>query len=163
MLVSDVMTTDPLTLPVTASVDDAVALLGSSRISTVPIVDENSAVVGVVSEADVLHEAMPHDPRAHLRPAVDVPASSPGIDEVMTPDPTTVMPTTDCADVAALFVRSGFKSPPVVEGGRLVGVVSRSDLLRVMSQPTAELTRAITTAVDSVGLPQRPFEFMPAT
>lgn len=73
----------------------------------------------------------------------------------MTKDPTCVAPTDDCADVAALFARSGFKSMPVVDDDRLVGVVSRSDILRAMSVSSASLADAVSKAVTSVGMPER--------
>ncbi|CAN7455456.1 CBS domain-containing protein [Knoellia sp. LjRoot47] len=155
MLVSEVMTSPALSLPVSATLDDVVELLGGSGISAIPVVDEAGRCVGIVSEADVLRQPLPRDPRAHLWTTSATSGPSPSLDEVMTKDPTCVAPTDDCADVAALFARSGFKSMPVVDDDRLVGVVSRSDILRAMSVSSASLADAVSKAVTSVGMPER--------
>ena len=64
----------------------------------------------------------------------------------------------DSAQVAALFAQTGFKSLPVVDDdGRLVGVVSRSDILRAMSVSNAALSEAVATAFTEAGLPGRGF------
>lgn len=157
MLVSEVMTAPALSLPLGATLDDAVELLGGSGISAVPVVDDAGRCVGIVSEADVLAQPLPRDPRAHLWSGSAAGGASPTLEEVMTPDPTCVTPTDDCAEVAALFARTGFKSLPVVEDDRLVGVVSRSDILRAMSVSSSSLSDAVARAFTSAGLPARGF------
>ena len=158
MLVSEVMTSPALSLPRSATLDDAVELLGGAGISALPVVDESGRCVGIVSEADVLREPLPRDPRAHLRPATVVDATSRALADVMTPDPRCVSATDDSAQVAALFAQTGFKSLPVVDDdGRLVGVVSRSDILRAMSVSNAALSDAVATAFTEAGLPGRGF------
>lgn len=155
MLVSEVMTSPALSLPSTATLDDVVELLGGSGISAVPVVDGAGRCVGIVSEADVLTEPLPRDPRAHMWTAPASGGPSRTLDEVMTANPTCVAPTDDCAEVAALFARSGFKSMPVVEDDRLVGVVSRSDILRAMSVSNSSLASAVSHAFTSAGMPER--------
>ncbi|KGN33405.1 hypothetical protein N802_14725 [Knoellia sinensis KCTC 19936] len=156
MLVSEVMTSPARSLPLEASVDAAAELLGRARISAVPIVDEHGLVVGIVSEADVLRERLPADPRAHLRPSVQDEPATRLVSEVMTSDPTTVPTYADCADVAATFAEFGFKSLPVVDDrGHLLGVVSRSDIVRVLSAPSAVVADAIALALDRAGLASR--------
>ncbi len=157
MLVSEVMTSPALSLPVGATLDDVVELLGGSRISAVPVVDDDGHCVGIVSEADVLREPLPRDPRAHLRASAAVPGASRTLEQIMTPDPTCVTSTDDCAEVAALFGASGFKSLPVVDDGQLVGMVSRSDILRAMSVSNSALVDAVNRAFTSAGLPPRGF------
>ncbi|MFW5474939.1 HPP family protein [Knoellia sp. CPCC 206450] len=157
MLVSEVMTSPALSLSRDATLDDAVELLGASSISAVPVVDDDGRCVGIVSEADVLREPLPRDPRAHLWSTAPSSAPSRTLADVMTRDPQCVAPSDDSAEVAALFARTGFKSLPVVEDDRLVGVVSRSDILRAMSVSSAALTDAVGRAFASAGLPVRAF------
>jgi len=158
MLVSEVMTSPALSLSRDATLDDAVELLGGSGISAVPVVDDDGRCVGIVSEADVLREPLPRDPRAHLWSTATSSTPSRTLADVMTPDPQSVGPGDDCAEVAALFARTGFKSlPVVVDDDRLVGVVSRSDILRAMSVSNSALSDAVGRAFAQAGLPVRAF------
>ncbi|KGN38572.1 hypothetical protein N803_07475 [Knoellia subterranea KCTC 19937] len=151
------MTSPARSLHQSATVDDAIELLGGLRISAVPVVDDHGRVIGIVSEADLLRDHLPRDPRAHLRP--DAPSTRPRLllAEVMSSAPTTVTPVADCSDVAQTFAGTSFKSLPVVDDqGLLLGVVSRSDLVRVLSAPNPVLADAIATALAIAGLPPRP-------
>lgn len=154
MLVSDVMTSPALSVPQGAALEVAIAILGRSSISSLPVVDEQGAVVGIVSEGDVLRDQLPRDPRAHLRASLPTLARDRTVDDVMTPDPKCVTATTDSSEVAQLLARKGWKSLPVVDDEQhLVGVVSRSDILRVMAVPDADLAEAIHRALVEAGLP----------
>ena len=154
MLVSDVMTSPALSVPLGAPIEVAIAILGRSSISSLPVVDEVGAVVGIVSEGDVLRDQLPQDPRAHLRAPLPTLARDRTVNDVMTADPRCVTPTTDSSEVAQLLARRGWKSLPVVDDEQhLVGVVSRSDILRVMAVPDAELVQAIDRALIEAGIP----------
>lgn len=154
MLVSDVMTSPALSVPRGAPIEVAIAILGRSSISSLPVVDEAGAVVGIVSEGDVLRDQLPRDPRAHLRASLPTLARDRTVDDVMTAGPHCVSPGTDSSEVAQLLARQGWKSLPVVDDDRhLVGVVSRSDILRVMAVPDADLVEAIRHALVEAGLP----------
>jgi CBS domain-containing protein len=154
MLVSDVMTAPALSVRRGAPLSDAIRLLGSAGISALPVVDDERRVVGVVSEADVLREPLPLDPRAHLRPTEETVSHDRIVDEVMTVDPVCVTRQADCAEVALTLADTGWKSMPVVEDGRLVGVVSRSDILRSLSVPDAALSLAVHAAFAAAGHPE---------
>ena len=148
------MTSPALSVPRGAPLEVAIAILGGSSISSLPVVDEQGAVVGIVSEGDVLRDQLPRDPRAHLRPSLPTLARDRTVDDVMTAEPRCVTPLTDSSEVAQLLARKGWKSLPVVDDAQhLVGVVSRSDILRVMARPDAELLVAIHRALAEAGLP----------
>ena len=154
MLVSDVMTSPALSVPQGAPIEVAITILGRSSISSLPVVDPQGAVVGIVSEGDVLRDQLPRDPRAHLRAPLPTLQRERSVDDVMTPDPRCVSPTTDSSEVAMLLAQKGWKSLPVVDDDQhLVGVVSRSDILRVMAVPDAELVQAIDRALVEAGIP----------
>ena len=76
----------------------------------------------------------------------------------MTPQPVTVRPTDELADVAALLLDHGVRAAPVVESGRLVGIVSRHDVLRCVAQRRPVAHRAATRGGDRIlgGLTDRP-------
>ena len=68
MLVREVMTTSPVTVTPEASTKDALRLLDRHSITSMPVVDPDGVVIGVVSEADLVRDALPPDPRAHMLP-----------------------------------------------------------------------------------------------
>lgn len=154
MLVAEVMTTPAMSIRREAPLTEAIAVLGSQGISAVPVVDERDVVVGILSEADILRQSLPEDPRAHLRPIEPVSALDSVVGEVMTVDPVCVPPHGDCADVAQVLADTGWKSMPVVEDGRLVGMVSRSDILRSLARSDADLTTAVAAAFAAAGHPE---------
>jgi hypothetical protein len=105
-----------------------------------------------VSEADLIREAFVPDPRAHVIPHDEQRTSQTCVDEVMTPHALTVHPSTDIADVADLMTTSGVKSLPVVDDdGRLVGVVSRSDLVRVRARADDVIEREVDARLVDMG------------
>jgi CBS domain-containing protein len=154
MLVADVMTSPAVSLPRGAPLEEAIQLLGTAGISALPVVDPDQRVVGIVSEADILREPLPRDPRAHLRPSEATLRQDHTVDEVMTVDAVCATPHSDCADVAQALADTGWKSMPVVDDGRLVGMVSRSDILRSLAVPDAVITLAVQRAFAAAGHPE---------
>ena len=154
MLVADVMTSPAVSLRRGTPLDDAIQLLGAAGISALPVVDGELRVVGIVSEADILREPLPRDPRAHLRPSESTPRRDRTVDDVMTVDAVCVTAHADCSDVALALADTGWKSMPVVADGRLVGMVSRSDILRSLAVPDAVITQAVLGAFAAAGHPE---------
>jgi predicted transcriptional regulator len=137
-----------------ASLDHAIQLLAAAGISALPVVDVDDRVVGILSEADILREPLPRDPRAHLRPSEPTIATDRVVEDVMTVDAVCATAHSDCSDVAQTLADTGWKSMPVVEDGRLVGMVSRSDILRSLAVPDAALAVAIQDAFAAAGHPE---------
>lgn len=155
MLVAEVMTTPVVSIPADMPVEEAVALLGGRRISAVPVIDAQERVIGILSEADVLRQPLQSDPRAHLRPTVIVDASPRTVQEAMSANPTCASPEADCAEVARTMVDAGWKSLPVVDqSGRLVGMVSRSDIIHSMTRPDLDLQGSVIRAFAEAGHPE---------
>lgn len=152
MLVRELMTSPATSLRAGTRLEAAVQVLAAQHISAVPIVDAANHVVGIVSEADILGERIAPDPRAHLR-AVEEPSDEWHrlVDDVMTPDPVTVQENGDVARVAELLADTGWKSLPVVRGLQLVGVISRSDVLRVLTTPDIEIQERVTDELAQIG------------
>jgi CBS domain-containing protein len=130
---------------VTVGADDAVKsvaeILGSRGFAAVPVVGEDGALLGIVAEADVLRDRLPHDPRLRLRRDPDDAAGPPPVEVrgVMTSPVRTVDAGDDVADIARLFVDERIRSVPVLDRGRVVGIVSRRDLLRTLVRPDEQL------------------------
>ncbi|HEV7147989.1 MAG TPA: CBS domain-containing protein [Pedococcus sp.] len=152
MLVREVMTSPATSLRAGSRLETAVQVLAAQHITAVPIVDAYGHVVGIVSDADVLREGLPEDPRTHLRPTQE--PTTPWhrlVDDIMTVDPVTVGSHTDVARAAELMADMGWKSLPVVRDGQLVGVISRSDVIRVLATPDRQVQERIAYEFSQIG------------
>lgn len=152
MLVRELMTSPATSLRAGSRLETAVQVLAAQHITAVPIVDAYGHVVGIVSDADVLREGLPEDPRARLRPVHE--STTPWhrtVDEVMTVDPVTVGAQTDAARAAELMADMGWKSLPVVRDGQLVGVISRSDIMRALATPDVQTQERIAYEFAQIG------------
>jgi CBS domain-containing protein len=116
--VRDAMTTDVVTARVTDQVEAIAARLVELRHRSLPVVDERQQLVGLVSEADLLGKE-PLSGRASGRT----------VGSVMTKDVVTLSPEDSISSARLLIAEHGLRMVPVVEGGRVVGVLSRSDLV----------------------------------
>ncbi len=136
MLVGEIMTSAAVSVRDDASAQVAVRLLAKQGLTMLPVLDAEDRLVGVVSEADLLGLPEPSDPRAHLRPVPlhAASAEAPTVADVMTTGPTWTSEHADVMEVVDLFRRTAWKSLPVMRGEQLVGVVSRSDVIRAMSR-----------------------------
>jgi len=139
----DIMRTELITVSPRDTVDHAARLMLEHRVSGLPVVDDEGLLVGIVSEGDLLHrvENDTDRNRSMLREMFASPArlaaeflKSTGreVKDVMTPEPITVSESTLLAGIADLFDRNRIKRVPVLRDGRLVGIVSRTDLLRAL-------------------------------
>lgn len=154
MLVRDIMSAPAVSVGERTSCAEALALLAERRLTALPVVDTDGAVVGLLSEVDLLRATLAPDPRAHLaHPASHGEPLPPVVADLMTRAPTTVAERGDVADVARLFVRTSFKCLPVLRDGRLVGVVSRSDLVRALARPEGEVLAEVRAVLAELGGP----------
>lgn len=153
MLVRDAMTRNVVTVSAEATLKVAAALLADHAITSMPVVDDMGRLIGVVSEADVVRESLVVDQGVHLlvEPLSKAPAAS-CVAEVMTSLPVTVHPDTDLAEAAQLMTESTVKSLPVVEDSRLVGIVSRTDVIRMLARRDERMEADIDALIRSQGM-----------
>jgi CBS domain-containing protein len=146
MLVREVMTSDPITVQVETSVREALGLLDQHSITSLPVVADDSVLVGVLSEADLLVGRLLHDDRSSILPrTTESRGTADSVGAVMSRRPVTVTEGTDLADVARIMASTGFKSLPVVDaGGRIVGIISRRDLVRTLARSDADIEHDLT-------------------
>lgn len=124
------MTARVATLEPSDTVRRAAVVMTEHGVTILPVVGRDGRLLGVVSEADVLAHVLPY---WLVTPSEDRWAASGSTDavgEVMRKHPVTVTPETPVAVAADLLTCTAIKSLPVVADGRLVGVLSRSDLVR---------------------------------
>ncbi len=154
MLVRDVMSSEVVTVSRTTTVKAALVLLARHHITSMPVLDPGGRLCGLVSEADLVRDLVPADPRAHELPLEEEWRDRPHtVGEVMTAHVHTVQRNTDVAAVVELITGTAVKSVPVVDSEhRVVGVLSRSDLVRVLARADSDLAREVDALLASVGL-----------
>lgn len=144
MKVADVMTREVVSIAPDASVMEAVRLMLQHRISGLPVIDASGKLQGVVTEGDFLRrvETGTERKRSRLvefllgpgRLATDyVHATGRKVGEVMTPDPRTVTEDEPLEKVVHLMERYRIKRVPVVRGDKVVGIVTRQNLMRALA------------------------------
>jgi CBS domain-containing protein len=137
------------TTPVTSVLDAAKAML-SNDVSGLPVLDEHGALVGMVSQSDFLHRAEIGTQRKHSRwlrfltgpeglAAEFVHERGRKVEDVMTRNPLTVQEDTNLDELVHLMEKHAIHRLPVVRGNLLVGIVSRSNLLRALASMAREI------------------------
>ena len=154
MKVSDAMTTEVVTVTADTSLKKAAAVMLERGISGLPVV-EGDRVLGVLSETDILFKERTRPERHGLvdwlvhyaedPPAAKLDARTAG--EAMTSPAVTVPSGRVVADAAALMLDSGIDRLPVVDSGRLVGIMTRSDLVRVFTRTDNEIEQEVRKVV----------------
>jgi CBS domain-containing protein len=134
MKARDVMTGPVITVQPDTRVGVAAALLVSHGFTGAPVVDAAGVVVGVVTEADLVRDRIP---RGDEPPPA---TPEPTVGEVMSRTVRAAGTEDDVADVVTMMLDAGVRSVPIIDGGELVGLVSRRDVLRAVSR--GELTSA---------------------
>jgi CBS domain-containing protein len=144
MIVADLMTRTLVSVSPQTSLADAARMMLARHVSGLLVLNDSGALIGVVTEGDLIKRAELGTQDAHPgwlksfllpdRLAADyVKTHGRHVAEVMTPDPVSVAPQTALAAAAAAMHKHHIKRLPVVEDGRPVGVISRSDLLGALA------------------------------
>lgn len=145
MQASDIMTTEVVSVPISASVFDAANLMTTHHISGLPVIGEDGKIAGMVSEGDLLHRVETgtgkpqrswlaeflHSTRRLATEYLKEHALK--ISDVMTENVVSVLPATPLAEVADLLQRHHIKRVPVVVDGKVLGIVSRSNLVQALA------------------------------
>ena len=154
-LVKDLMTTPVVTVGPATPFKEIVARLAEHRVSAVPVVDDHGRVLGIVSEADLLlKEEFPQPDRdipmfwTKRRRLEREKAAATTARDLMSIAVVSIAPEATAAEAARRMHSAKTKRLPVVaEGGRLVGIVSRGDLLKVFDRPDQDIRREIVDEV----------------
>jgi CBS domain-containing protein len=153
--VGDVMTTDVATVEESTPYRQIVDVMTARHVSAVPVVDDFRRVLGVISEADLLHKVeligQPHERRlieGRRRHAARVKADAKVAQDLMTAPAVSTMESTTLVEAARIMDRERVKRLPVTDDlGRLVGIVSRGDLLKVHLRPDDDIRNDVVTEV----------------
>jgi CBS domain-containing protein len=157
MNVSDVMTREVTTVTRETPLKDAARLLAVNHFSGVPVVDDDGVVVGVLSEADILvKEGGPRDTRHGVlhwllepeQPGFEEKLEAQTAGEAMSSPPVTIAPGRPLREAANTMLDEGVNRLPVVDDdGRLVGLVTRGDLVRAFVRSDDAIRHEIETDV----------------
>ena len=118
MTVKDIMTDPAIVISEGASVYEAAKLMRSHNIGSVPVVDNNSSIVGIVTDRDIVIRNMARglDPQKH------------SVEDIMTKDVSCVTPETEIDDAAQVMANDKVRRLPVVEDDRVIGFVALGDI-----------------------------------
>lgn len=129
MQVVDLMTTQPVTVTPQTAIRDAAQLMLRHRVSGLPVCDDSSCLRGIITEADFLRLEVARD-------EADAPAVVETVGEVMATDVVTISPEASVSEAAKVMVVNEIKRLPVVgEGNRLLGIISRMDVVAIFTRP----------------------------
>ena len=142
--VKDIMTTDLITLTPDMDIATAGKMLLDNKINGAPVLDDNGHLVGILCQSDLIaqQKKLPIPTVFTLLDSVIQLTSKKQLEkqvrkitaltvaEAMSPNPVTVRPDSGLETVAALMIESNFHTLPVVDDGRLVGIIGKEDVLR---------------------------------
>ena len=144
--VGDLMTTEVITVSPQTKISEATQILLERHINGLPVVDENNNLIGIICQSDIIAQQkqlplptiftlfdsfIPLSSTAQLEREVQK-MSATLVEQAMTPDPTTATPNTDLEDVAEIMVKRNYHTIPVVQEGKLVGVIGKEDVLKTL-------------------------------
>jgi acetoin utilization protein AcuB len=128
MLVRDVMTTDLITVQPDDTLRTAQERMAACACRRLPVVDEDRRLVGIITDRDV-RLALNSPLVLRERWQDDMLVTQTTIEVCMTPDPVTIAPDAPLADVIDVLLEHKISGLPVVDGDRLVGIITVTDLL----------------------------------
>jgi CBS domain-containing protein len=156
MKAADVMVSTVVTVGPEASVQDVAETLLKNRISAVPVVSNGGNLVGIVSEGDLIRRTEMDTERRRSRwlalliaqplAAEFVKSHACRVADVMTRDVIVAIPDTALRHIAALLEKNGIKRVPIVSIGRLVGIVSRANLVQALASVRKQIKAAAVTS-----------------
>jgi CBS domain-containing protein len=142
--VADVMTRDVITVTPETPLRELATILSEKHINGVPVVDDKGNVLGVVCESDLVNQNKPlHIPTVFVILDSVIPMENPWrlqkefkrlaattVGDIYSRPPVSISPDTDLSEVARIMSERRLYTLPVIEGGKLVGVVGKADVIR---------------------------------
>ena len=147
----DIMTKDVVTVTPDTDITHAAKLLLDNHFNGLPVVDDKGRLIGIICQDDLIVQQkrlplpslftffdglIPLTSYKSLEKEVDKIIAS-KVSQAMTPDPLTIGPDASLEDIATLMVNNNIHTLPVLEGGRIVGIIGKEDVLRTL-MPAAQ-------------------------
>jgi acetoin utilization protein AcuB len=131
MIIERRMTRNPVTATPEMSVAEASALMKREKVHRLPVLDKDKKLVGIISEKDILY-ASPSPVSSLSIHEMAYLLSQLTVKKLMTRDVVTIKKDTTVEEAARLMVDQDLSSLPVIEDGKLIGIVSKSDLFKIL-------------------------------
>lgn len=145
---NDIMTKDVITVDADMSARDLAKVLAENKISGVPVIDSNGSIIGIVTESDLIDRAKKvhiptvmrlfdsfvflESPERMEKDLKKMAAST--VKDICNPDIVNVEPTTPLDELATIMSESKIHTIPVLQDGKLVGIIGKSDIIRTLAQ-----------------------------
>jgi CBS domain-containing protein len=150
MLIRDVMTTPAVTVSANTPIGTALRLMDDDKITSMPVVDHHGALIGIVSEADLVQDEDLFADRVPVS-VVRISGTTPPrrVGEVMTHLVVTVQPDDQLETAVDLMRATMVKSLPVIANDRVVGVISRSDVVHLLAGRDHRIQHELTELLET--------------
>jgi acetoin utilization protein AcuB len=150
MRVRELMNRNLVTIAESSSCRDAVARMHRARVRHLPVLKGDGTLVGVITDRDLRHHLFsPPVYQAIGTSPIDMLLQAARVSEIMSAPAVTVESSQDIAEAARVMLKDKIGSLPVVEGGRLVGIITETDLLREICRADAACSPEVTDVVVS--------------
>jgi acetoin utilization protein AcuB len=130
VLVSERMSTRPVTITADTTMSEALRVMRQSRVRRLPVLDEEGTMVGIVSEKDLLYASPSSATSLSIYEMHDM-LTRLKVSELMTKEVITVSPDDLLEDAARIMVDNVIGGLPVLQGGKLVGIITQTDVFKV--------------------------------
>jgi len=156
MKAREVMSSPVVTVTTSTAVKEAGELLCANGFTALPVVDDDGRLVGIVTEADLIRDRIPPDPRIHGSHPVRKATSPLRVLDVMTFPVESLTAGADISDAARIMVDERIRCLPIVDGGAPIGIITRRDLLRAsLAHDDEDLADQISRQLARVDSPAR--------
>ncbi len=140
MLVRDLMTPDVFTLKADDNLTSLYDLMDAEHVRHIPVVDEDGRLVGLVTHRDLLRGALASEEDLPVSVQRDLLRRT-RVREIMIEDVETIAPDKSVQEAAQVMLDYKYGCLPVLEDGRLVGIITEADFVRCLSDLTAKASR----------------------
>jgi CBS domain-containing protein len=151
--VTEIMSRPVITVTPDTSIKEAAQLLVAHGISALPVLGDKRELVGIVSEADLVPMQTRPDPRTQATPLAPTAGTTPRVvSDVMTKRVLSVLADSEVSQAARTMLDAGIKRVPVLNGRRVVGIVSRRDLVRVIARQDGAIESDLVQRLAEAGI-----------
>lgn len=155
MRAQDIMSRPVVTVSPETPAKHAAGLLARYRFTALPVVDADERLIGIVTEADLIADRIPPDPRCAPEERAEPLRAGTTVGAVMSTPATGMARGADLAELARALLDSRIRAMPIVDGARVVGIVTRGDIIRVFARKDSEIAADVRRHLSIYGGPDR--------
>lgn len=157
MRARDLMSTPVVTVKPSTSAKEAAGLLASHGFTALPVVDDDDRLIGIITEADLIRDRIPRDPRyrhgdaetAHPHPVKTT------VESLMTSPVTAMSSGSDITDLCEALTDARIRAMPIVDGSTVTGIVTRGDVVRALARTDEAIAADVRRRLEIYGGAER--------